>query len=140
MLTARSPAEQDKLSVEVWRKVLTVASRFGFTEMLEKAIARLEDDPAVTGMLRLRYAKMLGSVTWYVRGICDLASRKAPLTLEESNRLGMETVVKVNAMRSKWHDLSANRPKSSRLRYEMIGLIIEDFMQERGSIPVPGYM
>ena len=120
--------------------MLTVASRFGFTEMLEKAIARLEDDPAVTGMLRLRYATMLGSVTWYVRGICDLASRKAPLTLEESNRLGMETVVKVNAMRSKWHDLSANRPKSSRLRYEMIGLIIEDFMQEYGGIPVPGYM
>ena len=53
MLTARSPAEQDELCVEVWRKVLTVASRFGFTEMLEKAIARLEDDPAVTGLLRL---------------------------------------------------------------------------------------
>lgn len=104
------------------------------TLLLRRAMKVLESDPIMTGFPRLDVAQSIGDVDWYKKSIFELATRKHPLDLAESEKLGMEIVVKVNDARSKWRDIRPRWMKddnaNTNAEREMYEYIVELFKPE----------
>lgn len=101
------------------------------TSLLRRAMKLLESDPIMIGFPRLDAAQSISDVKWYKKSIFELATRFQPLTLAESEKLGMEMVVKVNDARSKWRDIRSRWIKdATKSETEMYEYIVELFKPE----------
>lgn len=92
----------------------------------------LESDPIMSGFPRLEFALSISDVHWYKKSIFELATRVQPLTLAESEKLGMEIVVKINDARSKWRDINPWGPavKERNKEKELYEYIVKLFKPE----------
>lgn len=125
---------RSNLSANEWLTVLYTAYYMESTLLLRRAMKVLESDPIMTGFPRLDVAQSISDVDWYKKSIFELATRKHPLNLAESEKLGMEMVVKVNDARSKWRDIKPRSIKDANANNiaerEIYGYIVELFKPE----------
>jgi hypothetical protein len=80
-------------SPEEWLSVLLVAHNLGHTILRQLSIKNLTNP--LSALDRVVYGRRYNVEEWLTQAYLELCQRSKPLSLEESERLGMEDTVKI---------------------------------------------
>ena len=108
---SRSP-QPLKLSVPEWVRVLDLAEMWGFKAIRQHVIEELANH-SIEAVEKTVLAHKYYIKEWYTDVYFTLAKRQAPLTIEESRRIGWETAMKIAWVREKKYSQAPARTCSS---------------------------
>lgn len=86
-------SEPDLKTTAEWTSVLTLSTKWVFTQLRQRAIKELEKLTGPTD--RILLAKKYAVKEWYVPAYKELCIRRQAMTLEDGQKLGLDTVIKV---------------------------------------------
>ncbi|GBE77564.1 hypothetical protein SCP_0104420 [Sparassis crispa] len=93
----RNVQNGDLATVDEWTSVLALASKFGFDEFRELAVARLSQ--IATPVDRIMLSRAYDMTGWLIPAYAELCKRDESLTLQEGLRLGMKDVIMLSHIR-----------------------------------------
>ncbi|KAL6304863.1 hypothetical protein BKA93DRAFT_252141 [Sparassis latifolia] len=93
----RNVQNGDLATVDEWTSVLALASKFGFDEFRELAVARLSQ--IATPVDRIMLSRAYDVTGWLIPAYAELCKRDESLTLQEGLRLGMKDVIMLSHIR-----------------------------------------
>lgn len=86
-------SEPDLKTTAEWTSVLALSSKWVFSQLRQRAIKELEKLAGPTD--RILLAKKYAIKEWYVPAYKELCIRRQAMTLEDGEKLGLDTVIKV---------------------------------------------
>ncbi|KAG2141266.1 hypothetical protein DEU56DRAFT_885326 [Suillus clintonianus] len=100
MTFTRLPS-QDGLpaTLEEWTGILKLSRMWGFTRIQEFAIQKMEPILATRPLDKVAFAQDYGVTEWLVPGLLQLARRGKPVGLEDVQKLGLDTALKLAEVR-----------------------------------------
>lgn len=89
----------DLHSIDEWKSVLEISSRWGFEAHRTLALERI--DRRVSSVDRLLLAKQYNVSKWLTPAYVSLCMRDTPLTLDEGKLLAIDDVIGIAAIRER---------------------------------------
>lgn len=90
--------QKELLSPTQFVSVLRLATKWSMASVRQFAIAELEDQ-AFGGADKVAAAREFSVPGWELDGLADLAKRDAPMSMVEVEKIGIQTVVEISALR-----------------------------------------
>ena len=130
-----------ELSETDLESALKLSTAWEFETIRQCAISSLEKLP-LRAVRAIQLAHLYGMDHWIAPHISRLVFRPGPLTLRETELIGLKTAVKVNMLRDKFHKLSLELvgPALSRSQTKAAqGRILREMVSSRRSTELDGF-
>lgn len=90
-------------TLEEWIGILKLSKMWSFTRVQEFAIEQMEPMLAMRPLDKVALAQDYGITEWLVSGLLQLARREEPVGLEDVQKLGLDTALKLADIRESSH-------------------------------------
>ncbi|KZP04904.1 hypothetical protein FIBSPDRAFT_806278, partial [Athelia psychrophila] len=87
-------------TVEEWSGILHLADKWTFQSIRALAITQIA--PIASSIDRIVFGRLYGINEWLTSAYHAVCTRPDPLTLEEGRRLGVDDVIRINAIRQEF--------------------------------------